>query len=275
MLLLPQNIKPTQAALDKLAEFQQAVYAAGSYALQVEAAKQHFKAKNVKRNGTFRAVKKALTDMCSGARRCVYCEDSVGDEVEHIYPKDFYPNLVFVWENYLYACGNCNGPKSNRFEIFDPLTLAVVDLKITAPTEIPVGAALLINPRVESGMDYMMLDLEDTFMFVPLPNQSTTNQQRAERTIEILHLSDRDFLQEARRNAFNSYKAQLFEYVHSKALGANPDKLEAMINNIRRASHPSVWFEMKRYFQNGWLPKIDEELQQLFEKAIVDDVLNW
>ena len=68
-------------------------------------------------NPTFRKVRESLTRMCSGAQRCVYCEDSVGDEVEHIEPKDLYPCLVFLWTNYVYACGRCNGGKSNKFAV--------------------------------------------------------------------------------------------------------------------------------------------------------------
>jgi hypothetical protein len=37
----------------------------------------------------------------------------VTDEAEHINPKDLYLERVFDWANYLYACGPCNGPKSN------------------------------------------------------------------------------------------------------------------------------------------------------------------
>ena len=47
----------------------------------------------------------------------MYCEDSVADEVEHFRPKDLYPDVVFAWRNYLYACGQCNGGKNNRFSI--------------------------------------------------------------------------------------------------------------------------------------------------------------
>ena len=33
--------------------------------------------------------------MCAGAKRCMYCEDSAADEVEHHLPKNLYPEFVF------------------------------------------------------------------------------------------------------------------------------------------------------------------------------------
>ena len=72
---------------------------------QVKAAKTLFKSRNRKENRTFAAVRKELADLCSGSRRCMYCDDSVADEVEHFRPKDLYPEVVFAWMNYLYACG--------------------------------------------------------------------------------------------------------------------------------------------------------------------------
>lgn len=95
--------------------------------------------------------------MCSGSRRCLYCEDSCADEVEHIKPQDLYPEFVFVWENYLYACGPCNGGKNNAFAVFDPATGAtiIVTRKRGDPVTPPaVGTDVFINPRTEDPLQY-------------------------------------------------------------------------------------------------------------------------
>ncbi|MCU0347634.1 MAG: hypothetical protein MUC59_11905, partial [Saprospiraceae bacterium] len=97
----------------------------------------------------------------------------------------------------------------------------------------------------------------------------------AERTIEILHLGDRDALHKACRNAFANYKARLFEYVHSKANGTSNEILENMKNGIRGEQHPSVWYEMKRYYRNGWLGNISRELHDSFAAALGDGVMDW
>ena len=99
----------------RLRGYQGEVDAACTYAEQVEAGKDLFD--RYSGNVLFRTVRNRLAVMCSGARRCGYCEDSVGDEVEHIKPKDLYPERTFVWENYLLACGQCNRGKSSRFSV--------------------------------------------------------------------------------------------------------------------------------------------------------------
>lgn len=70
----------------QLDEYQSQVDAKPTYKEQLEKAKSSFSSKNRKSNKTFKAVKKALDRMCSGARRCHYGEDSAADEVEHFYP---------------------------------------------------------------------------------------------------------------------------------------------------------------------------------------------
>jgi hypothetical protein len=106
---------PTVAAL---AAYQAAVDATGGYAERVAAAKELFGRYNKRGNATFDEVKRVLDQLCAGARRCAYCEDSVADEVEHVRPKALYPEVVFAWANYVYACGPCNGPKGNHYAVF-------------------------------------------------------------------------------------------------------------------------------------------------------------
>src|ERR1700691_3879898 len=88
------------------------------FARRVQLATAKFKQFNRQGNAAFQHVRHTLTLMCAGAKRCMYCEDSAADEVEHHRPKNLYPEYVFAWENYLYACGPCNGPKKNRFAVF-------------------------------------------------------------------------------------------------------------------------------------------------------------
>ncbi|MBX3729546.1 MAG: hypothetical protein KF858_10215 [Candidatus Sumerlaeia bacterium] len=46
----------------------------------------------------------------------MYCEDSRATDIEHIRPKEHYPEVAFVWENYAYACNVCNQQyKSDRY----------------------------------------------------------------------------------------------------------------------------------------------------------------
>lgn len=239
------------------------------YEERVTRAKQSFRQRNRTGDPTFRVVRSTLTRMCSGARRCGYCEDSVADEVEHIRPKDLYPEATFAWWNYLYACGPCNGPKNNQFAVFSDRIgeLITVTRKQRDPVVPPEpGQMVLIDPRREDPLQFMQLDLIDTFYFVPNGEEDSREYQRAARTSGILTLN-RDFLASARQEAYGHYRARLFEYVELRERGDSEAKLDKRINALRRMGHPTVWREMKR---QGHLV---EELRILFEQA--PEAFDW
>ena len=98
MLQLPSLILPSTAQ-NQLLKWQSDIDNIADYKARIKEGKQHFSKRNRPSNTTFSKVRKVLIEMCSGARRCGYCEDSVADQVEHIAPKDLYPEFVYVWEN--------------------------------------------------------------------------------------------------------------------------------------------------------------------------------
>lgn len=100
MLQLP-NLALSDTAQKQLDRWQKQVNDRADYPSKVEEEKKAFSKYNTSRNPTFRQIRQALTQMCAGACRCGYCEDSLADEIEHIKPKTLYPEFVFVWENYL------------------------------------------------------------------------------------------------------------------------------------------------------------------------------
>lgn len=71
----------TQQALES---YQTEIDQKPSYPERVVEAKRIWPSR--KQNRPFLEVKSTLTEMCSGARRCCYCEDSMADEIEHIWP---------------------------------------------------------------------------------------------------------------------------------------------------------------------------------------------
>lgn len=95
MIQLPDQALDV-ATSTALRRFQAEVDAAGDYPAQVAEAKRLFGLRNARGNATFDEIKRVLDRMCSGARRCAYCEDSAADEVEHVRPKDLYPDVVFA-----------------------------------------------------------------------------------------------------------------------------------------------------------------------------------
>jgi hypothetical protein len=159
-----------------------------------------------------------------------------------------YPRQVFVWENYLYTCGPCNGPKNDKFAVFDPvsgetnhITRTTAAVAISAPT----GDPLLIDPRREDPLHFFELDLVDTFEFVPAFGLVSRDRQRAIYTRDILRLNERDLLIEARRSAYGSYVARLKEYIAERGT-ASVQALEIFVLGIRRMGHPTVWKEIQR-----------------------------
>ena len=250
-----------------LRSYQKKVDSAGKYAMQVEAGKCLFSRYNQQRNSVFRVVRERLADMCAGARRCGYCEDSVGDEVEHIRPKDLYPETVFVWENYLLACGPCNRAKNNRFSVIRNGQLVDVTRRRDTPVpRPPSGAPAPINPRNEDPLGFLYLEIVDTFMFLPRKCLPEVDELRAEYTINVLKLN-REVLRAARREAYGTYRARLYEYRDRRDDGANEAALGHLRDAIRTSAHPTVWREMQR--QREFIG----ELRTLFEE--VPEALTW
>lgn len=260
-----------EAAVEaKLRAYQAEVDAAGDYAARIDAANERFAARNRRGDATFDRVKQALQAMCSGVRRCAYCEDSAADEVEHHRPKILYPEYVFAWPNYLYACGPCNGSKGSRYAVFPTGQHEPVDVsrKRGEPVAPPVeGDPLLLDPRSEDAMKWMMIDLRgETFRFVALAVEVARAYARARYTIEVLRLN-RDVLVGARKAAFKDYLAHLRHYVAEKQRGASHEALAELRDDILRRQHPTVWREMQR--QHDKLPS----LRQLFRAA--PEAISW
>lgn len=263
-LPLPPEI---QVGLDKL---QKEINKLKKYDQRVAKAKDRFSQRNKKDDTIFKVVRQMLGKMCPGIRRCAYCEDSAADEVEHYQPKDLYPELVFVWLNYLYACGPCNGPKNNQFAVFSTTTGLLVEVtrKKNAPVVPPEpGTPVLIDPRRENPLDFLQLDLLDTFRFLPAGAAGSPQHQRGAYTIQLLRLNERDFLCEARRDAYDAFVTRLESYIQKRDSGASTTNLNKIVRALQRMSHQTVWQEMKRR------ANVIPELKPLFTQA--PEALHW
>ena len=264
MIRLPDPGLDRNAAR-RLEQYQREVDREADYETRVTAAKELFRRRNTRGNRAFRMVRASLTLMCSGASRCVYCEDSMGDEVEHVQPKDLYPELVFVWGNYVYACGQCNVRKSNRFAVIRSDRLIDVTRPRGAPVVPPAaGSPAFLNPRVDEPLDFLYLDF-GTFWFVAREDSTDLVRERAAFTIRALNLN-RDLLADARRTAYVAYGALLFRYGQERdSLSASQRK--ALVDSLLTMPHPTVWAEMKR--QRAGVPDLDD----LFSRA--PEALGW
>ncbi len=266
--MLQLTDKPlSAAAISRLKQYQDAVDAKATFPEKAAEGKKLFSVHNKKTDVAFKEVRKNLAEMSGGTIRCNYCEDSNANQVEHIYPKNYYPERCFSWDNYCYACGPCNQPKSDKFAIFDTATDLEFNLENLLPdTQPQPGAALLIDPRQDEPLDFLFLDTSDTFKFVAFKDDPR-EIRRADYTIEILGLNSRSYLVRARKVAFDNYRGRLFEYVNKKEAGIANATLTALADSLKSEHHQSVWREMIR--QRSSHPEIDD----LFNRA--PEALTW
>lgn len=279
MLLITNITEPPPEVMGALASYQAEVDAELTFTTRSTKAKTLFSEKNKKGNRVFDVLKTYLILMSPGIERCVYCEDSKCDEMEHIYPKDLYPERCFVWSNYVYACGICNGPKNNMFAVFRHDNGQYLEVNPpknrTFATQPPAGDSVLINPRgTDDPFDFCQLDLE-TFKFCIIAAEGTREYQRADYTFnKVLRLNEqREYLRKQRETAYNNYKSRLYHYTDLKTKGVSQDRLNKMIENLKRESHPTVWKEMQRQHEMGVVKQKDEDLDKLFIES--PEALTW
>jgi hypothetical protein len=221
MLNLPRRDLPVETAV-ALQALQDAVCAGQNFEDRVAKGKLLFQRRNKRNDRVFSVIRGILADISSNVLRCCYCELSEIDQVEHVAPKDLFPELCFVWENYLYACGPCNRTKLNRWWILDSENgqPREVTRGRGGPVETPPGGApLMLNPRVDDPLEFLFLDTLDTFEFMPAMDAGI-GKLRAEKTIEMLSLN-REAVRVARETAFGTYREILGRYVDEKK-GAGP-----------------------------------------------------
>jgi uncharacterized protein (TIGR02646 family) len=198
----------------------------------------------------FKEIREVLGQMASGIKRCMYCEDSKGIAIEHFRPKREYPLQAFVWDNYLFACTECNSNyKRTQFPLDrnnEPLLLDP-----THPKDDPLDH-LLFSPS--------------TGLFDP-----QTDKGRASCRVYGL---DRGDLATARRNAWFLLKEVLPRYSQHKAAGRH--ELAATLETaIRQQPFSGVFAAFLRIAEGPAAGVLigDECLRALRENPEIEDWL--
>ena len=266
-------------AVAVLADLQAVVDAGADYPARVEAARAQWdqKGSTQAKTAAFRTVRATLAGMCVGPVRCAYCEDSLADEVEHIVPKTLFPERAFDWQNYLYACGPCNGPKSNRYGVWTGVEIIeFVRRRGASIVPPPTGMSGFVDPRTENPLCFFELDMggvtpggdliKGTFELLPVDGLPNVVSARARFTIDVLGLN-REVIRVARENAFGGFRARLREYTKCKETGEPASTLDRMKWDLLSTPHLTVFAEMQR--QRSLLPEIDS----LFER--VPEATTW
>jgi uncharacterized protein (TIGR02646 family) len=295
MIQLRSNFTLSAGAITVLQTLQTTVDSKTNF---VEQVKEALRLWNGKPNAIFSIVRQTLVDLSISDQICHYCEQNEGTDIEHIYTKSHYPSRCFNWDNYILACGKCNThEKSDDFAIFDPINSSnIVKLNRQKPderTKPTTEDGVLINPRAENPLDYLLLNFEPIgkrLIFIPKETNKTSRPYiRADYTIDLLNLN-RDQLATARFQAAKYFISRLTLFADVKA-ATNFDNLKTAIDDfepintailfveerqnilnsiktdILHYPHPTVWAEMKR--QRTQLPKTND----LFQK--VPEALTW
>ncbi len=192
---------------------------------------------------------------------CCYCETNEPSPVEHIWPKSHYPERAFLWENYLFACHNCNSKhKLARWAIFRAATGAEFDEETSWSGAPAIGNPVFLDLRAEDPQALIRLDFE-TFLF----EADTTDSRkcaRVEYTInQILKLNERG-LDSAREFAYDAYCERL-----TRLAQLAPEERATKVPLFQGVPQRTVWKEMQR-----WHARIPR-LKGLF--AAAPEALTW
>jgi uncharacterized protein (TIGR02646 family) len=250
-MLKTRNVRLPSACRSGLKAYQATVNAWPTFAEQVTQGKRHYKNRNKEDDPVFADIRRVLRRMAPGPNRCVYCEDSSAHQIDHFCPQDFYPGQIFKWENYLWSCGLCNHAKGASFCVIRPGTTQIDEVRRNRnapPIPPPPGEPAFINPRHEDPLDWFQLDLINTFHLRPRAPVGTLDYERADRTIRVLGLNERDDLVAQRRNAAGNYEARLRLYIIRRDSQATARQLTLIRNALLRLDHPTVWLELQRQY---------------------------
>lgn len=213
-----------------------------SYAARVGSASPAWEKAQKDNTDLFLRMRSQLGSMVPGGLAvCMYCGRSEAHQIDHFKSMAWYPELLFSWANYLYACGVCNQKKGSKLRLYgtNGREITYARSRKATPVPPPDGAPLLINPRDEDPMLLLRLDL-DTGILSPSRPKGSIEHSRADHTITKLGLNQRQLPEQRAAVYQRSYRSSLREYVTSKAAGqvARPD--------LSYLSLRLVWEEMKR-----------------------------
>jgi uncharacterized protein (TIGR02646 family) len=155
-------------------------------------------------------VHAALQRAASGVGRCMYCEDSAAQPIEHFWPKSEYPERAFCWENLLVVCDVCNRYKARTFPLDE------------------WGLPLLIDPTAEDPALHLILNAPRGELV------ATDGSRKGNETIRILRLN-RAELRRGRLNAWFALPVLLERYARALA-SDRPDQAAECERVVRE--HP-------------------------------------
>ena len=289
--LLEKKLKPAQQTL--LDSLQDKVNLKVGFKDKVAEAQLLWKSKGGdKGKAAFKEIKKGLEAMCVSVKACNYCEGNEANDIEHIYPKSFFPEKAFVWNNYLLACKQCNtGYKLDKCFVLDDGGNVHTTIRGTEPIHKTVA---IVNPRIEDPRAFFWLNTR-VWRFEINDDLSSQDKNKAEKTLEILELNNRAYLINGRKEThgklfdkmdrlkriINALTIHDIEDALAPYHGENGmvdltlpiDSIKKQViastqQHIKKQLYPSVWYAIKTISS-----KTDSKWKSIFDT--IPEAVDW
>jgi uncharacterized protein (TIGR02646 family) len=154
---------------------------------------------NARKTKPLQSTLNVLKKMAGDEERCMYCLDSHATDIEHFWPKNTYPEKMFVWLNYLLCCTECNRFKSNQFPL---------------DNEQP----MLINPSAENPWLYLQYDSATGNLMARYDTSTNDWSQKGLETVKTLQLDKRQALSSRHKKAYNRLISLVTQVLEDKEL---------------------------------------------------------
>ncbi|MEV4379483.1 HNH endonuclease [Streptosporangium sp. NPDC049644] len=162
-----------------------------------------------------------LTTMAAGIRRCMYCGDGLGTDIDHFEPLAEAPLRAFDWPNHLLACSHCNSHQKR--ELF--------------PRD-GDGRPLLVDPSAEDPYEHLELVLS-TGTYEALT-------ARGDATIKVFGLNRGD-LKRGRAAAFIRTVSMLRDHARLRRSDAGEAEATEVALSLLDQPFADVLYAMIRY----------------------------
>jgi uncharacterized protein (TIGR02646 family) len=201
----------------------------------------------------FDEIRQTLEGMASGRKRCMYCEDNQGTDIDHFRPKAHHPSDAFSWPNYLLACSLCNSNcKRDQFPL---------DSR---------GKPLLIDPTAEDPLQHLTLT-PLTGKLEPRESKGRKSKKGRE-SIRVFGLG-RETLEEGRKHAWTAIGRLVVSYDQLRLAGDH-GRAKAVECAIRKYPFDSVLSHLVRMASApDTQGKIDPDCRQALQRC--PEILTW
>ena len=160
----------------------------------------------------FSPVTATLRKMAGATQRCVFCEDSLGADVDHFWPvrgEPGYPERTFEWENLLVVCTPCNRAKGTDFPLAGD------------------GQPLLIDPTADEPTEHLGF-VPETGELAAVWEPGGEESKRGVETLRVIHNVISEPVNDRRRAAYEVLEDAVQEYLDGDRNSTS------LINTIRK-----------------------------------------